>query len=69
MTVTDPVCGAPIDLAKVAAQEDHDGWAYFFCSTQCHHHFVASPGRYLARERMRPVSPPPRTERDDHGQG
>lgn len=46
LVVDDPVCGKQIDLDRVAAQEDHEGWAYFFCSPQCHRRFTANPRRF-----------------------
>jgi YHS domain-containing protein len=46
MNVRDPVCGREIDLGDAMASEDHDGWAYFFCSAGCHEAFKSSPDRY-----------------------
>ncbi|MFQ5775663.1 MAG: YHS domain-containing protein [Kiloniellaceae bacterium] len=46
MKVCDPVCGKEIGLADVVASEDHEGWAYFFCSEPCHRRFMAAPERY-----------------------
>ncbi|MGE0333969.1 MAG: YHS domain-containing protein [Gammaproteobacteria bacterium] len=68
MTVTDPVCGMQVDIQEAAAQEDHGGWAYFFCSAQCHRLFTANPERYVARAQPLAVSSTAKTERDDHGQ-
>lgn len=48
MTVTDPVCGMHLALEKVAAQEEHEGWAYFFCSNACRKLFLAAPERYAS---------------------
>jgi len=69
MSATDPVCGMQVAVEKAAAQKDHGGWAYFFCSAQCHRLFSANPERYVARERHMAVSANAYTERDDHGQG
>jgi Cu+-exporting ATPase len=44
--VVDPVCGQELDLDRAAAQEDHEGWAYFFCSHRCQELFAADPGRF-----------------------
>lgn len=54
MRVTDPVCGARIEIDQAAAQEDHCGWAYFFCSAECCRLFTANPDRYLGREQLIP---------------
>ena len=48
MTVTDPVCGTRLAFEAVAAREEHQGWAYFFCSKSCHILFLAAPKRYQA---------------------
>ena len=69
MTVTDPVCGMQIDIQEAAAQEDDGGWAYFFCSAQCHRLFRANPERYVARAQPLAVSSTAKSERDDHGEG
>ncbi|GAB4365514.1 MAG: hypothetical protein Kow00114_22850 [Kiloniellaceae bacterium] len=44
--VVDPVCGKEVDLERVAAQVDHEGWAFFFCSQGCHRLFTADPERF-----------------------
>lgn len=46
MNVTDPVCGKEMDLCDIFAFEDQEGWAYFFCSPECHEAFKRSPGRF-----------------------
>lgn len=69
MTVTDPVCGMQIDIQEAAAREEHGGWAYFFCSAQCHRLFRANPERYVVQAQPLAVSSTAKTERDDHGQG
>tara|TARA_R110000868_G_scaffold405808_1_gene685628 strand:- start:956 stop:1171 length:216 start_codon:yes stop_codon:yes gene_type:complete len=55
VTVTDPVCGMRLALEKAAAQHEHEGWAYFFCSNACHTLFLAAPERYSSSRRQ--VSP------------
>jgi len=55
MIVTDPVCGMRLALEKAAAQHEHEGWAYFFCSNACHTLFLAAPERYSSSRRQ--VSP------------
>lgn len=44
--VTDPVCGMRLTPEKAVAQEEHEGWAYFFCSEGCHKLFLSAPKRY-----------------------
>lgn len=44
--VKDPVCGMDIDPENAAAQEDHDGRTFYFCSAQCHAAFLDEPHRY-----------------------
>jgi YHS domain-containing protein len=57
-SVVDPVCGKRIGLDRVVAQEDHGGWAYFFCSPSCHRRFVASPERFArAKPKAEPGKP------------
>ncbi len=46
MNVRDPVCGKEMDLSDVVAFEDHEGWAYYFCSPECHEVFKKSPERF-----------------------
>ncbi len=46
--VTDPVCGMSIDIPSAAAQAEHHGATYYFCSTTCHSTFAADPDRYIA---------------------
>ncbi len=54
MKVTDPVCGARLSLENVIAQEDYEGWAYFFCSTDCHRRFRASPEGFSQKAKTAP---------------
>tara|TARA_R110002110_G_scaffold85816_4_gene223935 strand:- start:280683 stop:280898 length:216 start_codon:yes stop_codon:yes gene_type:complete len=44
--VTDPVCGMRLTPEKAVAQEEREGWAYFFCSDACHKLFLTAPKRY-----------------------
>lgn len=46
LAVVDPVCGRRVELDRIAAQQEHKGWAYFFCSPDCHRRFAANPGRF-----------------------
>lgn len=52
LVVVDPVCGKRVELDRAAAQEEHEGWAYFFCSLPCHQRFVASPQSFAG---LRPL--------------
>ncbi len=55
MQVTDPVCGAKFDIDRSAATAEHEGWMYFFCSSDCQRRFSAQPARYgEPRPRARP---------------
>jgi YHS domain-containing protein len=44
--VTDPVCGMRLTPEKSVAQEEREGWAYFFCSESCHKLFLIAPEQY-----------------------
>ena len=44
--VEDPVCGMRIDPDDAAANAEHEGKRYYFCSQTCYDAFVADPGRY-----------------------
>lgn len=50
MAITDPVCGKTLTLDQVVAHEEHNGWAYFFCSHDCHKTFLAEPKRFVSNE-------------------
>jgi len=43
LVVVDPVCGKRIEHDQVAAEADHEGWAYFFCFPVCHRSFTTDP--------------------------
>lgn len=47
MEVTDPVCGMKLDIERTTAMAEHDGWAHFFCSAECHRRFTGDPERYV----------------------
>jgi Cu+-exporting ATPase len=44
----DPVCGMTVDPARAAAQVEHAGTTYFFCSKGCAAKFTADPNKYLS---------------------
>jgi Cu+-exporting ATPase len=58
-TVTDPVCGMPVDPATSALTADHEGATYHFCSARCRDRFIAEPTRYLSSEPLMPDAPAP----------
>ena len=43
----DPVCGMLVEPLGAAAQEEHDGKNYFFCSGGCATKFRTEPAKYL----------------------
>ena len=47
-SVTDPVCGMPVESEKAAATTAYRGTTYYFCSHDCHAKFDADPGAYVA---------------------
>jgi P-type Cu+ transporter len=47
MPITDPVCGMKVDPASAAAEVEHAGQRYYFCSKGCAQKFSADPARYL----------------------
>tara|TARA_R110000787_G_scaffold20785_56_gene61859 strand:- start:3927 stop:4124 length:198 start_codon:yes stop_codon:yes gene_type:complete len=65
MKLTDPVCGMQIGIEKAEAQEDFEGWAYFFCSDQCRQIFKSAPARYAASARTgrHPIPTPHRRQK------
>jgi len=48
--VRDPVCGMEIEKKNAAAQQEHEGKTYYFCSTSCHDKFRAAPQNYLQKQ-------------------
>lgn len=67
MAVTDPVCGVQIEIDEAAAQAEHGGWAYFFCSTRCDQLFSKSPNTYANQGRQLPLSTTAETDWRNHG--
>lgn len=45
---TDPVCGMSVDPATAAANVEHEGTTYYFCSTHCATTFTADPHKYTS---------------------
>ena len=50
--VIDPVCGMTITKAKAPFNVDHNGLAYYFCSTQCASSFDADADAYAAAAKL-----------------
>lgn len=46
--VIDPVCGMRIDPDDAAADVEHGGTTYYFCSEACRDVFVANPGPFVS---------------------
>ncbi len=49
-TVTDPVCGTRVEPSQAAAQAEHDGRAYYFCSEACRRAFEEDPEAFVGGE-------------------
>ena len=49
-TVKDVVCGMDIDPNTAAAQTEHQGKTYYFCSHDCHAKFMSEPQKYADKE-------------------
>lgn len=47
MTVTDPVCGMTIEVARAAATKEYEGKTYHFCSESCARRFEEAPAKYV----------------------
>lgn len=45
-TNTDPVCGMQVDEKQAAAQSEHQGRTYYFCSPVCKERFEQNPEQY-----------------------
>ncbi len=45
--VQDPVCGMQVDTDTTPVTESYRGTTYFFCSSECHRTFKATPARYV----------------------
>ena len=63
--VRDPVCGMTIDSATAAAQSQHAGATYFFCSAACKESFDADPACYTQTEALADSPPDSGLERHE----
>lgn len=52
----DPVCGMEVTPETAAAQRDHMGQTFYFCSTQCADTFDADPHKYAHQVMSKPVA-------------
>jgi Cu+-exporting ATPase len=43
----DPVCKMDVNPASAAAQSEHEGVTFYFCSTACKEKFDREPQRYV----------------------
>jgi P-type Cu+ transporter len=57
-TVTDPVCGMQVDVARTAHHATHEGNEFHFCSARCKEKFTADPARYLQPGEEIAAAPP-----------
>ena len=48
--MVDPVCGMEVTPETAAGAWEHEGTAYYFCSTSCLERFKADPERLLAMD-------------------
>ena len=44
----DPICGMTVDTERAAAQEQHNGQTYYFCSAGCAAKFRQDPAKYAS---------------------
>jgi P-type Cu+ transporter len=61
----DPVCGMQVDPARAAAQAEHGGKKFYFCSRGCAEKFRAAPDRYASGD-AEAATPPPGTHAEIH---
>ncbi|HEX4947896.1 MAG TPA: YHS domain-containing protein [Blastocatellia bacterium] len=47
---TDPVCGMQVDERTAAAQSQHQGTNYYFCSADCKRKFDQQPEQYAGQQ-------------------
>lgn len=52
MTAKDPVCGMDVDTQTAAAQAQHEGKTYYFCSEGCREQFEHEPDRFADKPRV-----------------
>ena len=49
-THTDPVCGMKVNENEAAAQSQHGGKTYYFCSSGCKQKFDHNPQQYANQQ-------------------
>lgn len=47
MASKDPVCGMTVDEGEAAANTEHQGRTYYFCSSHCKKEFDTDPNAYV----------------------
>ncbi|QIB66903.1 heavy metal translocating P-type ATPase [Kineobactrum salinum] len=59
LTVEDPVCGMSVDPHTAEHRSQHEGKAWYFCSSRCQSRFDEDPEHYLSgkHEQAKPVAP------------
>ncbi|HHJ14497.1 MAG TPA: heavy metal translocating P-type ATPase [Gammaproteobacteria bacterium] len=63
----DPVCGMTVEPESAAAQFEHEGKTWYFCSTGCHDKFAQNPEKYTAQASLKdPVCGMEVTEQSEH---
>ncbi len=45
----DPVCNMDVNEKTAAAQSEHQGQTYYFCSTECKQRFDQNPQQYARK--------------------
>ncbi len=62
-TERDPVCGMDVDPRQAAGVAEHEGRAYYFCSTSCEAKFRSEPTRFVYKHEHQargPETPAPK---------
>lgn len=69
MIVKDPVCEMEVDPQAAAAQLEHNGATYYFCSTACSKRFAQDPQVYTKSEAGKCCGRHAHHSHDHHGGG
>ncbi|MHB8689445.1 MAG: permease [Candidatus Dormibacteraceae bacterium] len=56
-SAVDAVCGMSVEKAKAAAVQEHEGFAYYFCSKGCAERFARDPSEFVTVESGTAVDP------------
>ena len=68
-SVTDPVCGMPVDPVPTAASREYAGQKYWFCSSHCQQKFDAAPQQYVKPPVLAEAPAPAQAMTHQHGAG